>query len=70
MALPVYCYLAHYFSTWEEALNYASVLGYNYRSSEWYEASYKVLNKNYSRIKKNKNDKRETILKKFKKIFQ
>ena len=54
----------------EEALNYASVLGYNYRSSEWYEASYKVLNKNYSRIKKNKNDKRETILKKFKKIFQ
>ena len=54
----------------EEAQNYASVLGYNYKSSEWYEASYKVLNKNYSRKKKNKNDKRETILKKFKKIFQ
>ena len=31
----------------DEAKKYALLLGYNYRSSEWYEASYKLLNKNY-----------------------
>ena len=30
-----------------EAKNYASILGYNYNSSEWFEQSYKILNKNY-----------------------
>ena len=29
-----------------EAKKYASLLGYNYQSSEWYEASYKIINKN------------------------
>ena len=32
----------------DEAKNYAYILGYNYQSSEWYEKSYKVFNKNYS----------------------
>ncbi len=32
----------------EEAKKYASILGYNYNSSEWYQQSYKVLNKNYN----------------------
>ena len=32
----------------EEAKKYASILGYNYNSSEWYKQSYKVLNKNYN----------------------
>ena len=31
----------------EEAKNYAKILGYNYNSSEWFEQSYKILNKNY-----------------------
>ena len=31
----------------DEAKKYAGVLGYNYESSEWYKASYKVFNKNY-----------------------
>ena len=31
----------------EEANKYASILGYNYNSSEWFEQSYKVLNKDY-----------------------
>ncbi len=54
----------------EEAQKYASLLGYNYQSSKWYEASYKILNENYE-IKKIKNKKKqETILKKFKKIFK
>ena len=32
-----------------EAERYASLLGYNYQSSEWYEASYKILNTNYKK---------------------
>ena len=38
----------------DEAKAAASMLGYNYNSSEWYERSYKILNKNYqpARIKK------------------
>ena len=35
-----------------EAEKYASILGYNYNSSEWFKQSYKVLNKDY-KIKKN-----------------
>ena len=31
----------------EEAEKYANILGYNYNSSEWYEQSYKILNKDY-----------------------
>ena len=30
-----------------EAKKYANILGYNYNSSEWYQQSYKILNKNY-----------------------
>ncbi len=36
----------------EEAEDYAKILGYNYNSSEWYEQSFKILNKDYE-IKKN-----------------
>ena len=36
----------------QEAENYASILGYNYNSSEWFKQSYKVLNKDYNFIKK------------------
>ena len=35
----------------KEAKKYASILGYNYNSSEWFEQSFKVLNKEY-KIKK------------------
>ena len=31
----------------EEAEKYANILGYNYNSGEWYEQSYKILNKDY-----------------------
>ena len=53
-----------------ESQRYASLLGYNYQSSKWYEASYKILNQDYDRKKKNivKDDK-ETLLKKFKDLF-
>ena len=54
----------------DEAENYASLLGYNYQSSKWYEASYKLLDKNYVSVKKNVSDQREGILKKLKKLFK
>ena len=53
-----------------EAEKYASLLGYNYKSSLWYEASYKLLNKNYEKIKTKNKQEKETILKKFKKLFK
>jgi len=36
----------------DEAKKYASILGYNYNSSEWFEQSYKILNKNYEKVSK------------------
>ena len=56
----------------EEARKYAYLLGYNYQSSEWYEKTFKVFNKNYKRsekrLKKDKNKK--TLIEKIKsKIF-
>ena len=53
-----------------EAKKYASLLGYNYRSSQWYEESYKLINKNYVRKKIDKKDQRESILKKFRNLFR
>ena len=51
----------------KEARKYATLLGYNYKSSKWYEQSYSVFNKNYKtyKIKKENN----SILKKFKSLF-
>ncbi len=46
-----------------EAKKYASILGYNYNSSEWFEQSYKVLNKNYVSPKKEKVKKDDSFLK-------
>jgi len=41
----------------EEAKAAAVLLGYNYNSSEWYEKSYKILNKDYKPLKiDNKKD--------------
>tara|TARA_B100001121_G_C18590960_1_gene574615 strand:- start:71 stop:907 length:837 start_codon:yes stop_codon:yes gene_type:complete len=53
-----------------ESQRYASLLGYNYQSGEWYEASYKILNKNYEKRKIEKISEKESILKKFKNIFK
>ncbi|MFL2888060.1 MAG: outer membrane protein assembly factor BamD [Pelagibacterales bacterium MED-G40] len=43
----------------EEAEATVALLGYNYNSGEWYERSYKILNKNYQIKKKNKNEKQD-----------
>ena len=53
-----------------EAEKYARLLGYNYESSEWYEASYKILNKNHDNSKKIIPDGKEAILKKLKSLFK
>ena len=51
----------------EEAQKYANILGYNYNSSEWYQQSYKVFNKNYKiskNLKKQDNKKSKNFFKK------
>ena len=54
----------------EESKKYASLLGYNYQSSEWYEESYILFNKKYKRKKQLKKEKtkKSKILKKFKSL--
>ena len=53
----------------DESKKYASVLGYNYLSNEWYKETYKIYNKDYAdpilKVKKNK----KSLLKKFKSLF-
>ena len=44
-----------------EAKKYANILGYNYNSSEWYEQSYKILNKNYELNSKKKENKEKLL---------
>ena len=52
-----------------EAEKYAKLLGYNYQSSEWYERSYIIFNRNYE-TKKTKNKKNNNLLiKKFKSLL-
>ena len=55
----------------DESKKYASLLGYNYQSSKWYEESYRILNKDYVKISKRKNKKEEeSIIKKFKDLLK
>ena len=58
----------------DEAEKYAQLLGYNYGSSEWYENTYSLFNKNYkikgNYIFKETKKKNKKILKKFKSLFE
>jgi len=63
----------------DEAKKYANILGYNYDTSEWYKASYKVFNKDYKynekmdKKKLKEKDKKKIITKfkaKFKTLFE
>ena len=53
-----------------EAQKYALLLGYNYKSSKWYEKSYSLFDKSYEvkRLEKNKKD--NSILDKFKSLLE
>ncbi len=54
----------------EEAKSTAALLGYNYNSGEWYEKSYKILNKDYE-IKKKQDTKNDGLIKRtIKKILE
>ena len=61
-----------------EAEKYAALLGYNYQSSDWYKASYKVLNQDYDfsikKFEQNKTKDKKSLFKrfvgKFKTIFK
>ena len=63
----------YYLGLQDEAKKYASILGYNYNSSEWFKQSYKVLNKDYKINQKNKialtKERTNFILRKFKSLF-
>ncbi len=55
----------------KEARKYTILLGYNYKSSEWYERSYKILNVNYKKPKLKKDlKKQKSLLKRLEKLFK
>ena len=62
----------HYFLGLEkEAKKYATILGYNYNSSEWFKQSYKILNKEYKIVNKSElNDKKKNDKSFIKKIIK
>ena len=57
-----------------ESKKFAELLGYNYQSSDWYKATYKVFNKDYTYIEKKKlkldEKRKKNILKRFKNKFK
>ena len=58
----------------EEAEKYAQLLGYNYRSSKWYENSYSLFDKTYEKRKKERfktyKKKGEGLIQKFKTLLE
>ena len=56
-----------------ESKKYASLLGYNYQTSEWYKNSYEIFNKDYKTLRLNMEQEskkqEESIIKKFISIF-
>ncbi len=58
----------------DEAEKYAQLLGYNYGSSEWYQNTYSLFDKNYKISKKNKfkdiKKKNKKMIEKFKTLFE
>ena len=55
----------------EEAKKYTVLLGYNYQSSDWYQRSYKILNKEYKKTKIKKDIKKQkSLLKRIKELLR
>tara|TARA_Y200000002_G_scaffold377356_1_gene382819 strand:- start:155 stop:988 length:834 start_codon:yes stop_codon:yes gene_type:complete len=54
----------------KEAKKYASILGYNYNSSKWYEQSYKVLNKDYNALLKKDTKEKKKLFNKIIKLIK
>ena len=53
----------------EESLKYASLLGYNYNSGEWYKETYKIFNRKYEISVPEKKKEKSKILSKIKSLF-
>ena len=53
----------------DESLKYASLLGYNYNSGEWYKETYKIFNKEYRVSLPSKKKENSKILSKIKSLF-
>ena len=54
----------------EESKQAAAILGYNYKSGEWYSRSYKVFNKKYKSKKIKSKKKMGLIRRKIKSLFE
>ncbi len=55
----------------EEAMKYSVLLGYNYQSSDWYDLSYKILNKKNQKTLIDKDvENQKSLLKKFKDLLK
>ena len=52
-----------------EAKKYAKTLGYNYKTSKWYEESYRILNKDYKNITNTKKKDKKNLTEKIKSLF-
>tara|TARA_B100000123_G_scaffold244355_1_gene199655 strand:+ start:42 stop:641 length:600 start_codon:yes stop_codon:yes gene_type:complete len=52
----------------DESKKFAKLLGYNYQSSEWYLASYKIFNKDFKKIKKVEQPKKVSLVDKLKSL--
>ena len=53
----------------EESLKYASLLGYNYNSGEWYKETYKIFNRKYEISAPEKKKEKSKILRRIKSLF-
>jgi outer membrane protein assembly factor BamD len=53
-----------------ESKKYATLLGYNYQSSRWYEQTYLIFNKEYNILDKKEKKKSNFLIRRFKSIFQ
>ncbi len=53
----------------EESLKYASLLGYNYNSGEWYKETYKIFNRKYKISVPENKKKKSKILSRIKSLF-
>ena len=53
----------------DEAQKYAQILGYNYKSSLWYEQTYSVFNKKYKKNQIKNEKEKKSLIGKVKSIF-
>lgn len=61
----------HYYLGLEnEAKKFAKILGYNYNSSKWYEASYKIFNRRYEVKKTKKKEDKKSLINRIMKMIR